>query len=57
MFIVSVNQRIGLEFTVNPFSDKNLELRGIVTSSTVGALPKLTQTQHNQADHWHISKN
>jgi hypothetical protein len=43
MFVVSVNQRIGLEFTVNPFSDKNLKLRGIVTSGTVSALPKLKQ--------------
>lgn len=41
MFVVRIDRRIWLEFPINPFSNKGLELRGIVTSSTVSPLPKL----------------
>jgi hypothetical protein len=36
-----VNWGIGFEFLVDPFGDQILELRGVVSSGTVGPLPKL----------------
>jgi hypothetical protein len=41
MFVVGIEREVWLEIPINPFGNKSLELRGIVTSSTVSPLPKL----------------
>lgn len=44
MFILGVDRWIRLEFTIDPFRYKCLELRGVVTSSAVSAMPQLIKT-------------
>jgi hypothetical protein len=49
VFILAIDRRIRLKITIDPIGDEILEFRSVVSSSTVGALPKLddgsTQSQ------------
>jgi hypothetical protein len=43
MFIVRVDWIIWVEFAIDPFGNKGLELRGVITSSTIGSMSKLNE--------------
>jgi hypothetical protein len=41
VFILAIDWGIRLKFTIDPIGDETLEFRGVVSTSTVGPLPKL----------------
>jgi hypothetical protein len=43
MLIIEVDWRIWIEFAIDPFGNEGLELRGVVTSSTIGPVSKLNK--------------
>jgi hypothetical protein len=57
MFILVVDWGIGLEFPIYPIGDETLQLRCVVSSSTVGPLPELnsysTQKQNCETSDTH----
>lgn len=41
MFIVGVNKRGRIEFTIDPFRNEALQFRGVISLSAISALSKL----------------
>jgi hypothetical protein len=51
MLVIGVDRGIWHEFAIDPVRNKGLQLRGIISSSTIGPLPKLNKDKNDKANH------